>query len=232
MTNKTVREILRQERRRTAARLDHFEKTKAYGGAGWREEQEIDDLRLKLANIDTALAEPDKKEEKMPAMEVHELIRKFDAAMHELNEIEQILGEALDYPRYVDDPKNFPEATERDGVCVGEMTPATLAEQAAKRIKEMRETVATKQVRESVRITPVLKLEEDTIYYEPVTGEIGRWYPALVEVDFTSDPNGRVILTIPGQESVMVNLTVDEWWAISKYIDQRIIGEETGGMNG
>lgn len=172
------------------------------------------------------------EEANMPAMEVHELIRKFDAAVHELNEVEQILGEALGYPRYVDDPKNFPEATERDGVCVGEMTPATLAEQAAKRIKEMRETVATKQVRESVRITPVLKLEEDTIYYEPVTEEIGRWYPALVEVDFTSDPNGRVILTIPGQESVMVNLTVDEWWAISKYIDQRIIGEETGGMNG
>lgn len=68
-------------------------------------------------------------------MLVSELERLYAGAIHELVEVEQLLGEALGYPRYVDDPKNFPEATEADGVCVGEMTPAALAEQAANRIK-------------------------------------------------------------------------------------------------
>lgn len=65
-------------------------------------------------------------------MMVSELERKYDAMAHELNEVEQVLAEALDYPRFVDDPQNFPQATEADGFCVGEMTPAALAEQLAK----------------------------------------------------------------------------------------------------
>lgn len=47
------------------------------------------------------------------------------------NEIEQILGKALGYPWYVDDPVSFPEATEEDGVCAGEHTAVTLAMEAA-----------------------------------------------------------------------------------------------------
>ena len=65
-------------------------------------------------------------------MMVKELEQKYNAMEQELYEVEQILGEALSYPRYCDDPKSFPDATEADGICVGEMTPAALAEQMAK----------------------------------------------------------------------------------------------------
>lgn len=51
--------------------------------------------------------------------------------------IDQVLGRALHYPRYVDDQENFPGATEEDGVCTGENTPASLAMQAAKRIDRL-----------------------------------------------------------------------------------------------
>lgn len=50
------------------------------------------------------------------------------------NRIEQILGAALGYPRYCDDPTNFPGATEADGVCVGDHVAESLAEEAARRI--------------------------------------------------------------------------------------------------
>lgn len=52
----------------------------------------------------------------------------------ELWEVEQILGKALGYPWYKDDQKNFPGATEADGVCVGEHTVPTLAFEAARRL--------------------------------------------------------------------------------------------------
>lgn len=50
------------------------------------------------------------------------------------HEIEQTLGAALGYPRFCDDQDAFPGATEADGVCVGDHTPETLAEEAAERI--------------------------------------------------------------------------------------------------
>lgn len=55
----------------------------------------------------------------------------------ELEDIEQILGKALGYPWFKDDPKNFPTATEEDGVCVGIETPWSLAKIAADKIKEL-----------------------------------------------------------------------------------------------
>lgn len=48
--------------------------------------------------------------------------------------IGQALGGALDFPWYKDDPENFPDATEKDGVCVGDETPETLAQLAAQLI--------------------------------------------------------------------------------------------------
>jgi hypothetical protein len=56
----------------------------------------------------------------------------------EIEEIEQILGKALGYPWYKDDPKNFPNATEADGVCVGENTAWSLAMEAADLIAKLR----------------------------------------------------------------------------------------------
>lgn len=49
-------------------------------------------------------------------------------------EISQTLGRALGYPRYCDDQKNFPGATDEDGVCVGDHVAETLANEAARRI--------------------------------------------------------------------------------------------------
>jgi hypothetical protein len=57
----------------------------------------------------------------------------------ELEKIEQILGKALGYPWYKDDPDIFPKATEADGVCVGVETAWSLAMIAADKIKELEE---------------------------------------------------------------------------------------------
>lgn len=59
-----------------------------------------------------------------------------EAVMRESNDIEQILGKALGYPRYKDDPKNFPGSTEQDGVCVGDHVAASLAMEAAALIQK------------------------------------------------------------------------------------------------
>ncbi len=57
-----------------------------------------------------------------------------EAAIKQSAEIEQILGKALGYPRYVDDQVNFPGATEADGVFVGIDTAETLADQIVARL--------------------------------------------------------------------------------------------------
>jgi hypothetical protein len=71
------------------------------------------------------------------SVRLEELERQNKGLMKECNEVEQELGKALGYPWYKDDPKNFPDATEADGVCVGEHTPATIAAEAASRIKKL-----------------------------------------------------------------------------------------------
>lgn len=65
------------------------------------------------------------------------LKRVRDKMLEEFHQIEQILGKALGYPWFKDDPKNFPNATEADGVCVAPNTAASLAMHAADRIKMM-----------------------------------------------------------------------------------------------
>jgi len=64
-----------------------------------------------------------------------------DKMIKESQEIEQILGKALGYPRYKDDPKNFPNATEADGVCVAPNTAASLAMEAADRIRDLHDNL-------------------------------------------------------------------------------------------
>jgi hypothetical protein len=48
---------------------------------------------------------------------------------HEHNEAGQVAGKALGYPWFKDDQKNFPDATEADGVCIGEHTNLTIVEE-------------------------------------------------------------------------------------------------------
>lgn len=47
--------------------------------------------------------------------------------------IEQTCGKVLGYPWFKDDQKNFPGATEKDGVCVGDHVGATIVSELAKR---------------------------------------------------------------------------------------------------
>ncbi len=51
------------------------------------------------------------------------------------NEVEQTLGKALGYPWYKDDQKNFPGATEKNGVCVGDHVPESILAEASRNIK-------------------------------------------------------------------------------------------------
>lgn len=62
-----------------------------------------------------------------------------DKVLEEFHQIEQILGKALGYPWYKDDLKNFPDATEADGVCIGAETAWSLAMIAADKIKQLEE---------------------------------------------------------------------------------------------
>lgn len=64
-----------------------------------------------------------------------------DAYKQTSYEVEQILGKALRYPWFMEDPKNFPDATEETGVCVGDHVPETLATEAARKIEELRNQV-------------------------------------------------------------------------------------------
>ncbi len=55
----------------------------------------------------------------------------------ECDEVEQVLGKALGYPWFKDDQKNFPGATEENGVCIGDNVPSTIAMQAASRLASL-----------------------------------------------------------------------------------------------
>lgn len=54
-----------------------------------------------------------------------------DGYRHHLSLAEQIAGKALGYPWYKDDQKNFPGATEADGVCIGEHVGDTIVAELA-----------------------------------------------------------------------------------------------------
>ena len=62
-------------------------------------------------------------------------------------EIEQTCGNVLGYPWFKDDQKNFPGATEKDGVCVGDHVAATIVSELASRYTEA--------------LTRIKRLEED-----------------------------------------------------------------------
>ena len=68
------------------------------------------------------------------------------ACQEQSHSIEQTLGQMLGYPWYKDDQKNFPGATEKDGVCVGECTPEDLAQEAADKIRELQAKVTSLQL--------------------------------------------------------------------------------------
>lgn len=60
------------------------------------------------------------------------------------NDVCQTLGKALGYPWFKDDQKNFPGATEADGVCYGEHVAETIAMEAAEAIERLKAASAAK----------------------------------------------------------------------------------------
>ncbi|SPU44282.1 Lar family restriction alleviation protein [Brevundimonas diminuta] len=68
----------------------------------------------------------------------HAELARLKAAMSKSNdEICQSLGKALGYPWFKDDQRNFPGATEENGVCVGEHVAESIADEAASRISAL-----------------------------------------------------------------------------------------------
>lgn len=55
-------------------------------------------------------------------------------------EITQLCGKALGYPWFKDDQKNFPGATERDGVCVGEHVAVTIVMELVAAYKALKQS--------------------------------------------------------------------------------------------
>lgn len=62
--------------------------------------------------------------------------RLYDSILKNNQEIEQDCGKVLGYPWFKDDQKNFPGATEKDGVCVGDHVAETIVSELAKRHTE------------------------------------------------------------------------------------------------
>lgn len=75
------------------------------------------------------------------------------------------------------------------------------------------------------RVTHMLKIQDDSIYL-PTPDGFGIWYPALVEVEFNFDPEGRVIMNTPTQPPVEVNLTTEEWRAINRFVEKRLAAQK------
>ena len=68
----------------------------------------------------------------------HAELARLKAAMSKSNdEICQSLGKALGYPWFKDDQRNFPGATEENGVCVGDHVAESIADEAASRISAL-----------------------------------------------------------------------------------------------
>jgi hypothetical protein len=94
----------------------------------------FDDCGCLSAEHEYCILDRDKKIKALED-EVQKLNDKIQRGIKAFHEVEQTLGKALDYPWYKDDQKNFPGATEADGVCTGDNVAETLALEAAHRIE-------------------------------------------------------------------------------------------------
>lgn len=64
-----------------------------------------------------------------------------DGCIKSNDDICQTLGKALKYPWFKDDQKNFPGATEENGVCVGDHVAESIAMEAARVLAERDKTI-------------------------------------------------------------------------------------------
>jgi hypothetical protein len=106
--------------------------------------QERDEARASLANLKSLLREAyainagfrSVQAERNEALAKCERLRA--ACSQTEHAVCQILGRALKYPRYADDPKNFPDEADSDDVCTGDHVAVTLAEEAAHELRQLR----------------------------------------------------------------------------------------------
>ena len=99
-----------------------------------------------------------------------EIDRVKNALFETNDEVEQALGKALGYPWFKDDKKNFPDATEEDGVCIGEHVTTTIADEAAECI----DTLKAKEARdEREAIKALEEIERYEEFVEDTARELG-----------------------------------------------------------
>ena len=115
-------------------------------------------------NVTDQLTDYDRTIDKLYG-DIQKLKEVRDKMIKESQEIEQILGKALGYPWYKDDPTNFPNATEADGVCVAPNTAASLAMHAADKIKMMNIREQDKQKIIDEQREEIANLKESVEYY-------------------------------------------------------------------
>jgi hypothetical protein len=120
-----------------AKRLEEGPQAGCAENPGWEE------MAAEAADMLRSLAREREVERRGPAApapgEVEELARLREAFSRHNQTICQTLGKALGYPWFKDDPVNFPNATEADGVCVGDHVAESLADEAAARIAALGE---------------------------------------------------------------------------------------------
>ena len=93
-------------------------------------------LMLDFELMQNELKEMAKKAAK-GAEQAAEWLEQRRRGMRDEREIQQSLGKVLGYPWFEDDQENFPGATEKEGVCVGDQVGTTIAAEAAKRIERL-----------------------------------------------------------------------------------------------
>lgn len=115
------------------------------------------DAGERAAKLDAALELRDKwhKNWQDAEAEIERLTKERNGYRWHLDRCEQIAGRALGYPKYADDQKNFPGATEADGVCIGEHVGDTIVAELATALAKAREALEwySKQVRDCRKIT-------------------------------------------------------------------------------
>lgn len=97
-------------------------------------------LRVMAAEIqsDDGVANAALHEAALRLEQLSEKIKRLrEGFLQQNQEIEQTCGKVLGYSWFKDDQKNFPGATEKDGVCVGDHVAETIVSELAKRHTEV-----------------------------------------------------------------------------------------------
>lgn len=93
-------------------------------------------------------------------------------------EVCQALGKALGYPWFKDDQRNFPHATEADGVCVGDHVAETLAAEAAAKLATVAALVEALEAF-NIKVGDVLGGTADALVLRVPTATIQKMAAAL-----------------------------------------------------